>query len=253
MDQDKLFLTSVMSWIMIASAVVLFIFLQFVNAPYGRFTNSSFGPGINPKLAWFIQEIPSVIIPFSLIYFHYEKMSSIANYVLIISFIFHYIQRSFIYPLLMKAGRPMPILTCLSAFLFCAGNGFMQIRHIIFTNYDSNEHLKLRFNIGIILYVVGLIINIHSDSILRNLRKPNETGYKIPTGGIYNYVSCGNYFGEILEWFGYALACNSIAGLAFFILTVANIGPRAIEYHRWYKKKFVDYPKSRKALIPFLL
>ena len=32
------------------------------------------------------------------------------------------------------------------------------------------------------MFVAGMIINIHSDHILRNLRKPGETGYKIPRG-----------------------------------------------------------------------
>lgn len=36
--------------------------------------------------------------------------------------------------------------------------------------------------LGGILWLTGLVINIHSDHILRNLRKPGETGYKIPRG-----------------------------------------------------------------------
>lgn len=45
----------------------------------------------------------------------------------------------------------------------------------------------------------------------------------------------------------------SISGLAFFIYTVANLGPRAFANHRWYQETFEDYPKERRALIPFLL
>ena len=33
-----------------------------------------------------------------------------------------------------------------------------------------------------VLFVFGMVVNIHSDHILRNLRKPGETGYKIPQG-----------------------------------------------------------------------
>ena len=32
------------------------------------------------------------------------------------------------------------------------------------------------------MFLVGMAINIHSDHILRNLRKPGETGYVIPRG-----------------------------------------------------------------------
>ncbi|MGL5956334.1 MAG: 3-oxo-5-alpha-steroid 4-dehydrogenase, partial [Brevinema sp.] len=40
---------------------------------------------------------------------------------------------------------------------------------------------------------------------------------------------------------------------AFFLWTVANLLPRALTSHRWYLDHFPDYPKDRKALIPFLL
>jgi 3-oxo-5-alpha-steroid 4-dehydrogenase 1 len=49
-------------------------------------------------------------------------------------------------------------------------------------------------------------------SVLRNLRKPGDTGYYIPKGGMFEYVSGANFFGEILEWTGFAIASGSTAG-----------------------------------------
>ena len=96
-------------------------------------------------------------------------------------------------------------------------------------------------------------MNYHSDSILRNLRKPGERGYKIPYGGAFHWVSAGNYFGEIMEWFGFAIASCSIAGLAFALFTFSNIGPRGYSNHIWYKKQFKgEYPRNRKAVIPYI-
>jgi protein-S-isoprenylcysteine O-methyltransferase Ste14 len=90
--------------------------------------------------------------------------------------------------------------------------------------------------------------------ILRSLRKPEEnSGYKIPRGGFYSVVSCPNYFGEIMEWIGWAILTWSLAGLTFAFWTTANLLPRAISHHKWYKEQFEDYPEKRKALIPFLL
>ena len=40
------------------------------------------------------------------------------------------------------------------------------------------------------------------------------------------------------------------AGLVFFLWTVCNLFPRAISNHNWYKNKFPNYPKERKAVIP---
>lgn len=88
-----------------------------------------------------------------------------------------------------------------------------------------------------------------------NLRKPGETGYKIPFGGMFNYVTGANYFGEIVEWTGFAIATGFAApAVSFAIFTLSNIGPRAIGHHKWYKTTFGDkYPKHRKALIPFVI
>lgn len=117
-----------------------------------------------------------------------------------------------------------------------------------------------------------MMINIHSDHILRNLRKKNEKGYKIPRGGLFEYVSCkytiillkvkiklintyigANFFGEIVEWIGFFILSCSPQALAFVIFTIANLLPRGIKHHQWYKKKFEDYPKQRKAIFPFIL
>ena len=93
---------------------------------------------------------------------------------------------------------------------------------------------------------------VHSDRVLINLRKPGETGYKIPVGGGYRWVTAPNYLGEILEWTGWAILTWSTAGLSFAVFTMANLAPRAFSNHTWYRENFPDYPPERKALIPYL-
>lgn len=81
----------------------------------------------------------------------------------------------------------------------------------------------------------------------------HAVGYKIPRGGLFEYVSGANFFGEIVEWAGFAVASGSLPATAFALFTFANIGPRAIAHHQWYLQKFGrDYPPTRKALIPLL-
>ena len=98
--------------------------------------------------------------------------------------------------------------------------------------------------------MIGAGINIHSDQILLSLRKPGETGYKIPKGGMFKWISCPNLFGEILEWSGFAILCWNLPALGFAVWTAANLIPRALSHHKWYLEKFSDYPKERKAVIP---
>uniref|UniRef100_A0A0K0CUJ9 S5A_REDUCTASE domain-containing protein n=1 Tax=Angiostrongylus cantonensis TaxID=6313 RepID=A0A0K0CUJ9_ANGCA len=98
-----------------------------------------------------------------------------------------------------------------------------------------------------------MFINTTSDRILRSLRRPGETGYRIPRGGLFEYVSGANFFGEIVEWTGFAVMSQSLPAFAFVFFTVCNLGPRAIHHHQWYLNRFPNYPKDRKALIPFVL
>ncbi|MFN0215452.1 MAG: 3-oxo-5-alpha-steroid 4-dehydrogenase [Saprospiraceae bacterium] len=96
-------------------------------------------------------------------------------------------------------------------------------------------------------------INWHSDNILLRLRKPDTTGYAIPQGGLFKWVSCPNHFGEMLEWIGFALMSWCLPALSFAVWTIANLAPRALAHHRWYKATFEDYPKERKTLVPFIV
>jgi hypothetical protein len=57
----------------------------------------------------------------------------------------------------------------------------------------------------------------------------------------------------LIEWAGWAVATWSLAGLAFFLFTFANLVPRAVANHRWYRSTFVDYPRERRAVIPWLV
>ena len=119
--------------------------------------------------------------------------------------------------------------------------------------YTLDWLLDFRFIIGLSLFIIGAVINIQSDNILLNLRTPTEQGYKIPRGGLFQYISCPNHFGELIEWIGFAILCWNLPALSFAIWTIANLVPRALAHHQWYQTHFPDYPKDRKAVFPFLL
>jgi hypothetical protein len=70
---------------------------------------------------------------------------------------------------------------------------------------------------------------------------------------LFEWISCPNLFGEIVEWFGFALMCWSLPALSFAIWTAANLIPRALSHHAWYRGHFPDYPQARRAVIPFVL
>uniref|UniRef100_A0A803VJF7 3-oxo-5alpha-steroid 4-dehydrogenase (NADP(+)) n=1 Tax=Ficedula albicollis TaxID=59894 RepID=A0A803VJF7_FICAL len=162
------------------------------------------------------------------------------------------VRETFIYPFFTR-GRPFPLQLLFFGMLFCIYNGFLQGYYLIYcAEYPHDWCTDIRFTSGLLLFLLGMGINIHSDLLLRQLRKPGEVTYKIPQGGLFTYVSGANYFGEIVEWFGFAIATWSLPAFAFAFFTLCCIGPRAYHHHRYYLKTFTDYPKSRKALIPFV-
>ncbi|XP_060582919.1 3-oxo-5-alpha-steroid 4-dehydrogenase 1-like isoform X1 [Ruditapes philippinarum] len=243
------------SGIYLITAILLLIFLVFIKpAAYGKYLENTGGLAVNGKIAWFIQELPSLVIPLWFLFSNTPKEIKLPNVLLLCLIIVHYIHRACIYPFLIRGGKPFPIEAFLFAVVFCTVNGYMQSYHILYyADYGENWFNKPHFLFGVVIFVTGMSINVHSDHVLRNLRKPGETGYKIPRGGMFTYVSGANFFGEMLEWTGFALAAWSIPSLAFTVFTCCNLGPRALHHHRYYKEKFEDYPKTRKALIPFIL
>ncbi|XP_067906732.1 3-oxo-5-alpha-steroid 4-dehydrogenase 1 [Heterodontus francisci] len=253
-DSESELLLEWLSWLMFLIGGCIFIVLRFFDLPYGRYACRKFGFPVNVKLAWFIQEIPSLAVPFYLVFFSSDiRPLQLPNQLLLGMFICHYIHRSLIYPFLIRGGKATPFISFVSAFTFCLCNGYLQARFLSkYAVYASDWITDPRFLTGFALWFFGLLVNLHSDYVLRKLRKPGETGYKIPQGGMFEYVSAANFLGEIVEWIGFAIACWSLPSAAFAAFGFFILASRAAQHHRWYLEKFEDYPKSRKALIPFL-
>ena len=98
-----------------------------------------------------------------------------------------------------------------------------------------------------------MYINISSDAIIRGLRKPGDTKHYLPTAGLFSYVTSANYFGEFVEWVGFAILTWSWAGAVFVLWTFANLAPRAARIYDLYQQEFPGQisPKT-KRIIPFI-
>jgi protein-S-isoprenylcysteine O-methyltransferase Ste14 len=237
----------------IALAVATFIGLCFIVAPYGRHGRSGWGPTVPARVGWVVMEAPASLL-FLALYLLGDHRFGAVPLVLLGLWQLHYVQRAFVYPALMRGGARMPVSVVAMAIAFNVLNAYVNARWISsFGSYDSSWLRDPRFLIGVALFIGGYAVNLNSDRILRGLRKPGESGYRIPDGGLYRWVSSPNYLGEIVEWTGWAIATWSLAGLSFALYTFANLAPRAMANHDWYLSTFDDYPKSRKALLPFLV
>nr|XP_044994925.1 3-oxo-5-alpha-steroid 4-dehydrogenase 1 isoform X2 [Jaculus jaculus] len=191
-----------------------------LGSPYGRYSDRWPGPRVPARAAWLLQELPSLVWPL-----HECARTSAArlgcrpNCVLLAMFLVHYIQRTLVFPFLIRGGKPTPLLSFVLAFAFCNYNGYLQSRYL--SNFA--------------MYAEDWV-----------------THPCFLTGGLFEYISAANYFGEITEWGGFALASWSLQSGAFAFFTFCILVTRAKQHHQWYHEKFEDYPKLRKILIPFL-
>ncbi|KAI7862239.1 3-oxo-5-alpha-steroid 4-dehydrogenase-domain-containing protein [Spinellus fusiger] len=102
---------------------------------------------------------------------------------------------------------------------------------------------------GFLLFLLGEGINYYHHLLLANLRKDGSKEYKIPTQGLFHYLWCPHYSGEILAL--YSVALMSQNALSFFPLLFSSVYIcfRAYSTRLWYMEKFPN--SSKKAcLIP---
>ena len=242
-------------WVWLGLGAAVFGLLLFVTAPYGRHGRGGWGPTIGSTAAWVVMEMPAPLGMFVLFALG-SRHGSLVAWIFLALWEAHYLQRTFVFPFRRRAspGRT-PIVVVGMALLFNSVNAYLQGAWLfdLGPRLATDWLLDPRFLGGAALFAAGMAINIHSDEVLRRLRKPGETGYKIPQAGLHKLVASPNYLGELMEWFGWALLTWSLGGIAFALWTAANLVPRAVSNRRWYRRTFADYPPQRKALIPWLL
>ena len=242
---------------MIGLAVVVFISLYFITAGYGLFRTKEWGLSINNKLAWVLMEAPAFLTMVAIWYWSGHPTAA-PQIVLLGLFLLHYFQRSFIFPLLLSGRSTMPITIMLSGVLFNIINGIMQGGALYWfpqEAYQEGWHYLTHPTaiIGLVVFFFGMAINLHSDHVIRHLRKPGDTRHYLPQKGMYRHVTSANYLGELIEWTGFAIIAGSLAAWVFVWWTAANLVPRAHAIHKKYRSEFGNKAVGkRKRIIPFI-
>jgi 3-oxo-5-alpha-steroid 4-dehydrogenase 1 len=254
---------------MVVLAVIVFIALQWIEAPYGIAYRRGWGPTLNNRVGWVLMEAPAFLAMAAATVCAREP--DVPALVIAALFLFHYFRRSFVFPCRMRGNSRMPIAIALMGALFNVVNVYLIAGWLFFvspTDYYApvadffagdfsvalHSPLPMAFIVGGVIFFVGMAINWQADGIVRRLRKPGETGHKIPYGGMFRYVSCASYFGEIVEWLGYAVLTWSPAGVVFLLWTCANLVPRSAKIHSRYISEFGEsYSRlGRRRIFPFI-
>ena len=243
--------------VMAAIAVVVFVALFFVDAGYGKFYDKKWGFAVNNKLGWVLMEAP-VFIAMLVLWLCSDRRGDMVRLAFLFLFELHYIHRSFVFPFRLRGNSLMPLSIVAMGVTFNVLNALMQGGWIFYISpedyYPADWLTDPRFITGFLVFLIGMYINIQSDDIIRNLRKNGDTRHYLPKQGMFRYVTSANYFGEFIEWVGFAILTWSWAGVVFAFWTFANLCPRASRIYEHYQQEFGDEldTKKVKRIIPFI-
>ena len=238
-------------WIVIGVITFTALVLTDIRAPYGRHINTNLGKMIDNRWGWFWMELMAFLI-FPLLVIFGPRHKDLLTWVLVGLWTLHYFNRTFIFPFRLKtSGKKMPVVIVLSALFFNVINGILNGYYLGYLAPADGNLIVWNVILGLVLFFAGFLINQISDTKLIALRQLTK-GYRVPKGWLFEYISCPNHFGELIEWIGFALIAYNLPALTFAIWTFCNLVPRAFNHHDWYHENFIDYPKKRKAIFPFI-
>lgn len=237
-------------WIGVAVITLLSLLMLKIRAPYGRHATDKWGKMIANHWGWFWMELPAFLI-FPILVICGPREKDVLTWILVGLWSLHYFNRTLVFPFRLKTrGKKMPLTIVFSALFFNGVNGFLNGYWLGYLA-PTDRSVDLFVVIGVVLFFTGMFINMGTDRRLIGLRK-EQSGYQIPRGWLFDYISCPNHFGEMLEWVGFAIAACSVPAWTFAIWTFCNLAPRALNHHEWYHETFTDYPKDRKAFLPWI-
>lgn len=245
--------------VMVILAVTVWIALTWIEAPYGMAYRKGWGMSMNNRAGWVLMEAPAFVAMLAMMLACPDGLSAATAgaYVCGSLYLLHYFRRSFLFPLLMRGSNRMPLLIALMGAFFNIVNVYLiggQLFVLAANQYPLSWLRSWQFIVGLVIFVCGMAMNWQADRIVRHLRRPGDKRHYIPRGGMFRYVSAASYFGELVEWTGFAILTWSWAGAVFVLWTAANLVPRAGRVHNRYLREFgAEYSSlHRRRIIPFI-
>ena len=230
----------------------------------GRFGSKGRRGGVKlgSRAGWIIMELPGLLV-FPVIFFMGPNAYEAVPPFFLAVWMFHYSNRALVTPMLMRvqpgSAASFSLGVIIAGWITLFLHGYFNAAYLteFGDQYTRDWFQDPRFQIGLVIYLFGFGLNLHSDRILRNLRPkqpdPDAPRYRIPYGGGFRWVTCPQYLGEILSFTGFAVMTWNLGAVFVLAMTVGNLVPRALYTHRWFHKNFDDYPPERRAIFPGLL
>lgn len=108
------------------------------------------------------------------------------------------------------------------------------------------------FVTGVAFFFLGSAGNFYHHKLLADLRR-DSPGYFVPKGGLFEFTACPHYLFEIFTWLGFAILSRHLAVWMILLFVIAYLTALSLRALEWYRAEFPDFPKNRKAILPFIL
>ncbi|KAK8895635.1 hypothetical protein M9Y10_024105 [Tritrichomonas musculus] len=168
-----------------------------------------------------------------------------------ILYLFHYMHRVFVYPWFRSShSRPWP----LESILFFSITNMMSGLVLSWSLFFKYRRLPILVQVILsILFIPLMALSSFHDYYLCSLRQPGESGYRIPKGLCFNWVSCPHYTFELAEWFVFGFFLGGDLGVRylFWLIGFLNLSIRASSSTTAYRKMFnLKYHVRKKSFLP---
>ncbi|MBL8102222.1 MAG: DUF1295 domain-containing protein [Anaerolineales bacterium] len=178
----------------------------------------------------------------------YLSSPTTIQWIVFASVFIHFAKRVLESLFLHKYSGPISLFTTLMIAGFYSLAAFI----IGWLNRTPLQSMDTWFYLGMAFFVLGIIGNFIQHKKLSDLRK-DSMEYKIPSGGLFDYVVCPHYLFEIITWLGIFLLSRHLGTFLVLLFIAAYLSTRSIRTLAWYREKFKDFPADRKGIIPFVL
>ena len=214
--------------------------------PYGKFRT---GAGVNSRAGLALAYATPVFVYIAL---WVEGGSPRTLYHLAVfgAFLCHFVRRIFEVSFVNSYSRPTPLRALvIIAFLYggvAASCAFFQVRTF------GQPTSPLIFILGILTFAFGEVLNGYHHWLLARLRPLGVRIYVVPRHGLFGWVACPHYLGEILSFVGYAIMSGLLPVWGNTLVASAYLSARANSTLNWYRReKPLTIPSRWHRLIPF--
>jgi very-long-chain enoyl-CoA reductase len=236
---------------------------------YSKFAqNVKAGPNVSSRLGMFLIYFPAFLLSLLLVTDeHIIPMPRVWITAMLLTV--HFGKRSSEVLFLHRFSGTMPLLSSITISTFYCALTSITIHYAAHsarvhdqateptTNMDVHvENIIDTLFVGISLFAVGQLGNLYHHWLLSTLRKPGDTSYKVPMGGLFSNfggAAAPHYLFELVAWSGVSLVTKHTVSCLFTIGMACYLFERSVAQNHWNKTQLKDkYPETRKNMIPFV-